>query len=67
METCRSDEVIDVVPRAAYAWVLAVSREAAEFHPEGNDDALRHEGMRLYGEWEQGEAHSARSRTRAAI
>jgi hypothetical protein len=58
-------QVIDTVPGVIEEWVLAITHEAADYLSEFEDDQVRQAGMRLRSEHEQGEAHSARWKTRA--
>ena len=67
--------VIDVVPGGPETWVLAATRQTAEYllevAPEVElDDAdeaarMRRDGLRLRSEWEQAEAHSRRWQERS--
>jgi len=58
--------VIDTVPYALEDWVLAITREAVEYFAEDEDEMSRQAGLRLSGELEQGEAHSAQWQARKA-
>ena len=68
-------QVIDVVPGILEVWVLAATRQTAEYllevsHEVAVDDAdeaarMRENGLRLRSEWEQAEAHSRRWQERS--